>query len=60
MQMSDTLSARLATVEVFRITFDVNTAGYVWEDYLPWRRFHRHLSSVKTLRTTHSMARTLY
>jgi hypothetical protein len=61
MQMSDALSARLSTVEVLRVSFDrYYRADYVWEDYLPWRRFYRHLSSVKTLQITHSMARTLY
>ena len=60
LQWSDALSARLATVEVLRVTFGDIPTDYVWEDYLPWRRFYRHFSSVKTLRIPHSMARMLY
>ena len=59
-RMSDALSVRLATLEVLVVKFDRYRADYVWEDYLPWHRFYRHLSSVKTLRITCSMARTLY
>ena len=61
MQIIGAISPKLSTVKKLRISFyDCKHPDYDWEDYLPWRMFYRHLSSVKTIRISYSMARTLY
>ena len=58
-QMSDTLSTRLTTVEELHISFDETAIA----DSIPWRRFYQQFPSVKVLRTkginNHWIAHTL-
>ena len=48
-QIINTLSTRLSTIEELQFTFDGTDAGD-W-DFIPWHRFFRQFPNVKALRT---------
>ena len=49
-QMSSSLSTRLATVGELRVTLE-DTDANVWDNVIPWRSFLQRFPSVKVLRT---------